>query len=46
MPNSLLTEKLSGPLNRATAANVEIDTRTGNLIVDELPEVTHENRGT
>jgi hypothetical protein len=38
--NNLLTENMSAPLNGATAANVEIDTGTGNLIVDELPEVT------
>jgi len=38
MSNNLLTEDLSAPLNGATAANVEIDTRTGNLIVDELQE--------
>jgi len=40
MSNNLLTENLSAPLNGATAANVEIDTGTGNLTVDELPEVT------
>jgi cell wall-active antibiotic response 4TMS protein YvqF len=38
MSNDLLTENLSAPLNGTTAANVKIDTGTGNLIVDELPD--------
>jgi hypothetical protein len=38
MSNNLLTENLSAPLNGATAVNVEIDTGTGNLNVDELPD--------
>jgi Cell wall-active antibiotics response LiaF, C-terminal len=40
MSNNLLTEELSAPLNGATAAQIEIDTGTGNLTVDELPEDT------
>jgi hypothetical protein len=40
MSNNLLTENLSAPLNGATAANLEIDTGTGNLTVDELAENT------
>ena len=38
MSNNLLTENVSTPLNGATAANLEIDTGTGNLTVDELVE--------
>ena len=41
MSNNLLTEALSAPLNGATAANIEIDTGTGNLTVDDIPEDTH-----
>jgi len=38
MSNNRLTENLSAPLNGAITADVEIDTGTGNLIVDELPD--------
>jgi cell wall-active antibiotic response 4TMS protein YvqF len=38
MSNNLLTDELSAPLNGATAASIEIDTGTGNLTVDELPQ--------
>ena len=38
MSNNLLTDELSAPLNGATAANIEIDTGTGNLTVDDVPE--------
>ena len=40
MSNNLLTDDLSAPLNGATTATIEIDTGTGNLTVDELPEGT------
>ena len=40
MSNNLLTDDLSAPRNGATAANIEIDTGTGNLTVDDVPEDT------
>jgi hypothetical protein len=40
MSNNLFTDDLSAPLNGATTANIEIDTGTGNLLVDDLPEDT------
>jgi hypothetical protein len=38
MSNNLLTQDLSKPLNGATTANVEINTGTGNLTVDDALE--------
>jgi hypothetical protein len=38
MSNNLFTDELSAPLNGATTANIEIDTGTGNLTVDDVPE--------
>ncbi len=40
MANNLLTDDLSAPLNGATTANIEIDTGTGNLTVDDVTENT------
>jgi hypothetical protein len=40
MSNNLLTDDLTAPLNGATTANIEIETGTGNLTVDDLPEGT------
>lgn len=42
MSNNLLTDDISSLLNGATTATIEhrIDTGTGNLTVDELPEGT------
>jgi hypothetical protein len=39
--NTLLTENLSEPLDGVTTAKVEIDSGTGNLIVDRLPGEEH-----
>ena len=40
MPNNLHTDELSVPLDGATTASVEINTSTGNLLVDGLPAET------